>query len=240
MIGTRLKEARKKKGLTVKKLAEMVGVSRVSATRWESGVHETDDDTKRKLARILDISVDYLVGDTDDPRPRVLNPTEMGDSGYVTENTSASKTGPKVFFASMMKRIRQGIGISPQDVAERTGIRQDVYEDYEAGRKVPDEIEIVLIAEALSCEAEDFWVAMEGGVPLAPRSETSEMVDRVTRILMVQNPDFVLHFRDVDNNRDVYSPRDFRAIADAVSIATGNATKEINQRMRKQSRHGDL
>jgi len=67
MNGQRLKERRKKKGLTARQIAESLGVSRVSVSRWESGKHEPDDDTKFTLANALDTSVAYLMGETDDP-----------------------------------------------------------------------------------------------------------------------------------------------------------------------------
>ncbi len=65
--GTRLKEQRRRKGLTVQQLADMVGVSRVSASRWESNVYEPDDAMKRRLAELLGVTVAYLMGEADDP-----------------------------------------------------------------------------------------------------------------------------------------------------------------------------
>ena len=58
----RIKELRKKRNLTQTKLAEMLNVSRTTVTMWETGGHGPDIDTLKKLAEILDTSVDYLVG----------------------------------------------------------------------------------------------------------------------------------------------------------------------------------
>ena len=66
MNGQRLRGIRKAKGLTVKNVADKIGVTRVSVSRWESGVHDPDDDTKRKLANFFDVPIGYLMG-ADDP-----------------------------------------------------------------------------------------------------------------------------------------------------------------------------
>lgn len=62
MIGMRLKQARKKQNITMAAMADKIGVSPVTVSRWESGVNEPDDATKSRLAEILNTSVTYLMG----------------------------------------------------------------------------------------------------------------------------------------------------------------------------------
>ena len=51
-----LRELRVKKGLTMKQLGEMVGVSEASISLYENGVHRPKMETAKKLATILGCS----------------------------------------------------------------------------------------------------------------------------------------------------------------------------------------
>lgn len=69
MNGERLRERRKKLGLSGEKVAEALGTTRVTISRWETGTSEPDDKTKLALAKILNTSVAYLIGETNNPNP---------------------------------------------------------------------------------------------------------------------------------------------------------------------------
>ena len=57
-----LKKVRLKNNITQEKLAEMVGISKQSIQRYESGKYEPDISTLIKLSIALNTTVDYLVG----------------------------------------------------------------------------------------------------------------------------------------------------------------------------------
>lgn len=61
----RIKELRQEKGLTQKKLADMLSVADSTLGYWEKGRYEPDTETLQKLADIFGVSVDYLLGRTD-------------------------------------------------------------------------------------------------------------------------------------------------------------------------------
>jgi len=67
----KLKEIRKRTGMSQEQLAELVGVSLMTIRRWEWG--ETSPSAKKlpKLAEALNTSVEYLMGLTDDAPPPV-------------------------------------------------------------------------------------------------------------------------------------------------------------------------
>lgn len=67
MHGNRLKRAREKHGFTQQELADLADVSMRTITRWE-GQSESDDNLYR-VASVLNISADYLLGLSDDPTP---------------------------------------------------------------------------------------------------------------------------------------------------------------------------
>ena len=59
---TRLKEIRISKGLTQKKLAELVGVTRVTIARYEIGDRDPKGATLICIARALGVSTSDLLG----------------------------------------------------------------------------------------------------------------------------------------------------------------------------------
>ena len=63
----RLKELRKAKGLTQSELAKVIGYSSLSYARYEKGEREPDIRTLCELADYFNVSVDYLLGRTENP-----------------------------------------------------------------------------------------------------------------------------------------------------------------------------
>ena len=61
----RLKELRLAKGLTRAELAKKLNINIRSISYWETGQRQCDFDTLIALARVLDTSVDYLIGMSD-------------------------------------------------------------------------------------------------------------------------------------------------------------------------------
>lgn len=69
-----LKELRLKKGVKQKDVADYLGIARVTYTNIENGKRETDFTTLRKLATYFDVSIDYLLGTTNEPVTSNKNP----------------------------------------------------------------------------------------------------------------------------------------------------------------------
>lgn len=59
---------REKRGITQEQLANMVGISRAALSHYEKGRREPDYDTLSKIADFFKVSIDYLVGRTDNPQ----------------------------------------------------------------------------------------------------------------------------------------------------------------------------
>ena len=62
----RIIELRKKRGISQAELARQSGVHTNVLGRYERGEAKTYVDTAAKIAKVLNISLDYLVGNTDD------------------------------------------------------------------------------------------------------------------------------------------------------------------------------
>lgn len=67
MIGERLQELRKDKGLSQEDLAKILGVSHYTVSSYECNRSDPDDKSKVILAKLFDVSVDYMVGLVDEP-----------------------------------------------------------------------------------------------------------------------------------------------------------------------------
>lgn len=61
-LNEKIKELRKKKGLTQEQLASELNVSRQAITKWESGEGSPDIENLKNIALFFHVSVDYLIG----------------------------------------------------------------------------------------------------------------------------------------------------------------------------------
>ncbi len=66
----RLKELRKAKGISQLKLAMDLNMNQNAISRYENGVRQADYETLIKFADYFKVSIDYLLGRTDNPEMR--------------------------------------------------------------------------------------------------------------------------------------------------------------------------
>ncbi len=62
----RLKELRKKANFTQVEVAEKLGISQPAYASWERGSKKPTQENLVKIAQVLNVSVDYLVGNSED------------------------------------------------------------------------------------------------------------------------------------------------------------------------------
>ena len=62
-FGEKLKEARKNIGLSQEELSELIGVSRAAVAKWEANKGLPDIENLKTVAKLLDVSTDYLLDD---------------------------------------------------------------------------------------------------------------------------------------------------------------------------------
>lgn len=76
-INALLRDKRKEKGLTMREVAEAVGVSEATVSRWESGNIANMGRSKiAALSKILDLTPAEIMGIEDQPNDRELTPVE--------------------------------------------------------------------------------------------------------------------------------------------------------------------
>lgn len=73
--GNRLKQLRNKKGLSQKELTERLNINRSTYARYETSATQPDYETLERLADFYEVSVDYILGRTDNPsNEQTFNP----------------------------------------------------------------------------------------------------------------------------------------------------------------------
>lgn len=84
MIGERLYDLRVEAGLSQEQLGKILSIGKHSISSYENDKNEPSDAIKIKIARYFHVSVDYLVGLTDNPsssyeKECVRIPPELSD-----------------------------------------------------------------------------------------------------------------------------------------------------------------
>ena len=121
IFSIRLKELRISKGFTQSELGKKVGVSQNTFTTWENGSREPNFKTLRKLANVLETTIDYLLGE--------------------------EEMTVQLVFASRLKVLRVSNGYSQTQIAQSLGTVQGVVSKYECGIREPDLKMLVKIAD---------------------------------------------------------------------------------------------
>lgn len=97
-FGQKLREARKRAGLTQEELAEKLAVSRQAVTKWENDKGLPDAENWKTLSRLLNVSIDYLL-DNGEPLDLCVTREEIklsdgkGGSGTRWSKKAAQKDG---------------------------------------------------------------------------------------------------------------------------------------------------
>jgi transcriptional regulator with XRE-family HTH domain len=85
VLGTRLRDARLKKGITQGDLGRLLGIDNTTVSSYERGITQPDPITIGRLADALSVSTDYLVGRVDNPQgvARATPPDEQAGDELV-------------------------------------------------------------------------------------------------------------------------------------------------------------
>lgn len=72
MIGKKIRELRKQKGLTQTQLADELNVEFSNVSKWELGKNDPSKELIAKMAKLFNVSIEYLLGISDNPTPDTL------------------------------------------------------------------------------------------------------------------------------------------------------------------------
>ena len=114
----RIKEARKRAGMKQADLCALLGVSQGALSGWENGRFDPGASVWLRLAQILGVSLEYLMG------------------GEAPEG-AAPASAPRVAFRVELKRLREAAGLSQQKFADLFGVSQSAVGLWEGGKREP-------------------------------------------------------------------------------------------------------
>lgn len=98
---------RKERGKTQKDLSDFLQTSQQAYSRYEKGVREPDLSTLCKLSDYFDVSVDFLIGNTDDPRKASAWTKEEKAAGVGAHGTKLSNEEWEIIeLFSELKRVK--------------------------------------------------------------------------------------------------------------------------------------
>jgi transcriptional regulator with XRE-family HTH domain len=72
VFGERVRKYRKLKGLTQEELGKLCNVTKASVSKWENAENMPETSTLNVLSKVLEVSLDYLYGKTDDPEGKIV------------------------------------------------------------------------------------------------------------------------------------------------------------------------
>ena len=103
IIFNRIKSKRKEQNLTQQEFAEKVDVSLMTVVRWENGSRTPNTSVMSKIAHVLNTSVGYLMGLTDNPNPseddkRYLNTLDAKEKNCSPNYPSAGMCEGTLYF----------------------------------------------------------------------------------------------------------------------------------------------
>ncbi|MFZ4897298.1 helix-turn-helix domain-containing protein [Enterococcus durans] len=106
-FGERLKQLRNSRGWTQSQFGEKINVTKASISGYENGTRSPDKETLVKIAEIFNVSVDYLLGRTDNPNPSTsdISDADLDDilDGVMSWNgeplTEKDKEAVRIFLA---------------------------------------------------------------------------------------------------------------------------------------------
>jgi len=80
MISEKIRELRKKAGLSQEELAEKIDVSRQSVSKWESAQTVPEMGKLIKLSEIFNVSLDYLISDENQAEDEIPQEIKLSKS----------------------------------------------------------------------------------------------------------------------------------------------------------------
>ncbi|WP_288333405.1 helix-turn-helix domain-containing protein [Cloacibacillus porcorum] len=90
ILGKRIKENRLLKGFSGQELADLIGVSQTVIYQYEEGNRNPSTGTLSKIAKVLDTSIDYLMGFSD-----TASPSELTETTSELKNPSEASEAPE-------------------------------------------------------------------------------------------------------------------------------------------------
>lgn len=103
ILGLRIKELRLEKNLNQTEFAKILNIGNTTLSQYENGINTPNDDMKIKIADFFDVSVDYLLGRTDDRKSKEV----IYSSGFHNLSTDGLSEEDIDMIKSMIERLKK-------------------------------------------------------------------------------------------------------------------------------------
>ncbi len=134
IVNFRYKELREYNNLKQQDIAKIFGVTRLTYNKWELLINDMPLDTCNILANYYNVSVDYLLGRTNDKQ----------------YSNSLDKINYDIM-CQRLKELRKKNKLSQREVGSKVGFPTTTYAYYERGDNIPSTLKLFYIAEFYHC-----------------------------------------------------------------------------------------
>ncbi len=150
MLGKRIKLLRESRNLTQLELSKLVNISNTTLSQYESGHRAPSDGIKIKIANYFNVSVDYLLGNTDNPKPIENIIKEVGAEYNPHQHLEGAFLNNII--GKRIEKLRYKKGWSLREMGKRTQLSHDFISRVEKGETTPSFSSLESIAEALGID----------------------------------------------------------------------------------------
>lgn len=150
----RIKEARVRLNMGQKEIAIALGVAQPTVSAWESGRKAPTVENLSALAELFNVSTDFLLGRTNDPRGRKI-----------------------VDYGKRIRELRAQKGISGAELARRVGLDSSQISKIENGASKPSLDALERICDALGLTLSEFFAVDNEQTTVAAHRSDKEYGD---------------------------------------------------------------
>lgn len=145
-LASRIKQLRQEEGLTQSEFGDRFGIVKSTVSLYESGKSNPNDQLKSQICEYYDISMDYLLGLTDER-------TKLSFQNVRTFSSRAQERGGGMNYALFKS------GFGTDEIAERLGITEDLLDDMCSGSIIPS-YDIIKKLSQICEKSTDFILGM--------------------------------------------------------------------------------
>ena len=120
VIVLRLKELREKRGIQQKYLSNVLQIAPNTLSQYENNKREPDYKTLKKIADYFEVSVDYILGNTD------------------IEESQSYASNENIIFGQRLKQLRKSHNLTQLEFAKIFNIANGTIGNWESGNREPD------------------------------------------------------------------------------------------------------
>jgi len=202
--GNDLKRLRKEKGWTQQDLASRVGVTKTTILDWEKDRYSPVGQNLISLAKALNVSAAFIMGETNDPSPQ-----------------GTGKKAPE----GVLRYLRDQTGLSLDEAAALINLPA---EDLELMEQYEDRADDTLKQKLIKAYGR-YLSARDGETQQETekkKGQSEEDLETLMKMLAAEDPDIVLKFRHVAKNVTRLAPEDREFLATLFKAALGKITLE--------------